>query len=117
MSKEIRIKKTVFDKGDFISVVDRSFTSFVEPEQVIETDTVEELFRLYEKLYFSIPKEGETNSHRYILERSSELVDFEKNTEDIQPLLDEIAQLRVQLLNANQQIFELQAQIVENGTN
>lgn len=117
MSKEIRIKKTVFDKRDFISVVDRSFTSFVEPEQVIETDTVEELFRLYEKLYFSIPKEGETNSHRYILERSSELVDFEKNTEDIQPLLNEIAQLRVQLLNANQQIFELQSQIVENGTN
>jgi hypothetical protein len=35
------------------------------------------------------------------------LTDFEKNTQDIQPLLDEIAILREQLLSANEEIFEL----------
>jgi len=35
-----------------------------------------------------------------------ELVDFEKDTEDIQPLLDEIAQLRGQLLEYQEQLIE-----------
>jgi len=36
-----------------------------------------------------------------------ELVNFEKDTEDIQPLLDEITQLRTQILDYQQQIIEL----------
>ena len=67
-----------------------------------------ELFRLYDKLYHNIPLEGEVNSHQYILNRSSELVNLEKTSEDIQPFLDEIAQLRQQLLDANETIFELE---------
>jgi len=35
-----------------------------------------------------------------------ELVDFEKDTEDIKPLLDEIAQLRGQLLEYQEQLIE-----------
>ena len=39
------------------------------------------------------------------------IADFDKNTDDIQPLIDEITQLREQLLDANQQIFDLQNQL------
>ena len=109
MAKErVRIQKQSFKTTQFNNVVDREFTTFVKPTEIVDTDTVGELFRLYDKLYYTVPIEGETNSHQYILKMSSELTDFEKTSEDIQPLLDEIAQLRQQLLDANQQIFELE---------
>lgn len=110
MGKErVRIQKQLFRSDQFNTLIDREFKTFIKPVQEIDTETVEELFRLYDKLYFSIPVEGEINSHQYLLRKSSELTEFDKSTEDIQPLLDEIAQLRQQLLNANQQIFELES--------
>ncbi len=109
MAKErVRIQKQSYRSDQINNLVDRQFSTFTKPQPEIDTDTVEEFFRLYDKLYYNIPIEGELNSHQYILQRSSELVDFEKSTEDLQPLLDEIAQLRQQLLDANQQIFELE---------
>jgi|TARA_R100000030_G_scaffold22615_1_gene16277 hypothetical protein len=111
MARErINIIKSAYRTNEIGRVVDREFKTFTKPVEEVDTDTVEELFRLYDKLYFTIPLEGETNSHQYLLQKSSELVDLEKSTEDLQPLLDEIGQLRQQLLNANQQLFEL-----ENG--
>lgn len=109
MARErVRIQKESYRSDQFNNLVDRKFKTFIKPAIEIDTDTIEEFFRLYDKLFFTIPIEGEINSHQYILQRSSELTDFEKTTEDIQPLLDEIAQLRQQLLDANQQIFELE---------
>ena len=109
MAKErIRIQKEVYRSDQFNILVDRQFSTFTKPTVEVDTDTVEEFFRLYDKLYYSIPLEGDNNSHQYLLQKSSELVDFEKTTDDIQPLLDEIAQLRQQNLELNQQIFEEQ---------
>ncbi len=105
---DIKIQKTVFNATEFNRVVDRSFSTFTQPVVEEDTDTVENFFRLYDKLYFEIDITGETDSHEYLIRKSSELVDFEKNTEDIQPLLDEIAQLRTELLQANQQILNLE---------
>ena len=112
MANEVRIQKTVYKKDQLDKVVDRSFSTFAQPEAVEEdTLTVEEFFTAYEDLYYEIPPEGERNSHNYLIQRSSELVDFEKDTTDIQPLLDEIAQLREQNLNLNQQIIDLTTQV------
>lgn len=109
MAKErISIYKEVFNKREVNTVVDTEFKTFTKPVEETDTDTVEELFRLYDKLYFTIPTEGEDKSHQYLLRRSSELTSLDKSSEDIQPLLDEVAQLRQQLLDANQQIFELE---------
>lgn len=108
MANDVQIQKTVFNSTEFGKVVDRNFSTFTQPVPEEDTDTVEEFFRLYEKLYYVITPTGETDSHEYLIKKSSELVDFEKNTEDIQPLLDEIAQLREQLLQANQQILDLE---------
>jgi len=111
MARErVQIQKESYRSNQYSNLVDREFKTFKKPEPTIDTDTVEEFFRLYDKLYFNIPLEGEINSHQYLLQKSSELVDFEKTTDDIQPLLDEIAQLRQQLLEANQQIFDLENQ-------
>ena len=112
MAKErVRIERQSYKRAQIRTSLDVEFNTFRQEEVDLEADTVEELFRLYDKLFYSIPIEGVDKSHSYILEKSSELADFDKNTEDIQPLLDEITQLREQLLNANEQIFDLQNQL------
>ena len=108
MANTVEIKKTVFNTEQFNRVVDRTFNTFTQPTTQEDLDTPEELFRLYEKLYYIIDIEGATNSHEYLIKKSSELVNFERSTEEIQPLLDEIAQLREQLLLLNQQIVDLE---------
>ena len=108
MGNDVRIQKTVYSTTEFDRVIDRTFTTFTQPVVEEDTDTVDEFFRLYEKLYLVMDVEGETNSHEYLVRRSSELISFEATTEEIQPLLDEIAQLREQLLSANQQILDLE---------
>ena len=106
MANEVRLQKTVFKKDNFDKVVDRSFTTFAQLIAVEDLPTVEEFFNLYEQLYFEIPIEGVTQSHQYLIQRSSELIDFQKDTDDIQPLLDEIAILREQILEYQQQLIE-----------
>lgn len=112
MAESYRFKKTVTDKEKFKKTVNTSFQTFVEPTPEEDTDTVEEFFRLYQKLYYEIPLEGTSNSHEFLIRESSKLVDIEKDNENIQPLLDEITQLRTRLLEANQTIIDLQ---VGNG--
>jgi len=107
MANEVKIQKTVFNSDDFKKVVDTEFKTFTQPEIIENVETVDELFRLYDKLFYSIPIEG-PNSHQYLVERSMELYKFEQTQEEIQPLLDEIADLRSRLLAANQEIITIQ---------
>ena len=106
MARDIQIKKKVYEKSTFNKVVDRSFKSYGKVEEVIQPTTVDEFFADYERLYYEISPDGETKSHEYLIKKSMELVDFEKDTEDIQPLLDEIAQLRQQILEYQEQLIE-----------
>jgi hypothetical protein len=105
--KQINIYREVYKKEDINTVIDTEFKTFTKPVEEVDTDTVQELFRLYDKLYYIIPVEGEEDSHQYLIRKSSELTSFEQSTEDIQPLLDEITQLRRQLLEANERQFEI----------
>lgn len=107
MASNIKISKTVFNKDQFKNVVDTNFKSFAQPEPVDEDITIEQFFTSYEDLFYEIPSTGDSESHEYLVNRSSELINFEKDTQDIQPLLDEITQLRTQILDYQQQIIEL----------
>lgn len=111
MANNITIQKTVFNIAEFNKVVGSAFTTFKQPVPEEDLDTSEELFRLYEKLYYTIDVTGDTDSHEYLVKKSSELLNFDKITEDIQPLLDEIAQLRQENLALNQQILTLETNI------
>ena len=117
MAKIVTIQKSVTSKQDFERVVDTSFKTFTQPTTTQDTDTVEELFRLYAKLYYEIPIEGAVDSHTYLVQESSKLVEFDRNTEEIQPLLDEISELRERLLQANQELIQVQTEQIQNGTN
>ncbi len=111
MANDIPVVKTVFSTVDFTKVVDTTFNTFTQPVPEEDPDTPEELFRLYEKLYYVIDVTGETDSHEYLVKKSSELLNFDVVTEDIQPLLDEIALLRQENLGLSQQILDLETNI------
>jgi len=115
MDRKVEIKKTVFDRDGYKKTIDRNFKFYKDPEPLIDPDTVEELFRLYDKLYMLIPIEGQNSSHQYLVERSSELYQIDSQLENIQPLLDEVASLRGQILEGNRQILALETQLANGG--
>ena len=71
--------------------------------------TVEDFFNLYNKLFYEIPKEGEVNSHAFLAQESGEYVDFLKNNEEVQALIDEITELRQQNLDLVNEIAGIAA--------
>jgi|TARA_R110002153_G_scaffold113806_1_gene256243 hypothetical protein len=113
MANEVKIQKTVFNKEQFDRVIDRTFSTYAQPVEEDQETTVAEFFDLYDKLYFEIPVYGDFQTHEYLVKKSGELADFEKDTEDIQPLLDEISTLREQILEYQNQIIELNKPITQ----
>jgi len=77
-------------------------------QQLDETPTVDYFFQLYNELFYDIPELGETNSHEYIITKSSEYINFQQNLEEIEALQAEIASLRTELLEEQKKVIELQ---------
>jgi len=106
---QIPIQKTVFDKNTYSRVVNTQFSQFLnqgaEDEQ--SSFTIDDFFELYDQLFYQIPTEGDTNSHRFILEKEAEYLGVSINQDDIQALLDEITSLRQQVLDSQTIINEL----------
>lgn len=117
MSERIPIQQVVYDKNTFSKVVDTQFRELNNSQPVSQEVTVEEFFRLYDELFFDIPKEGDINSHVYILNREAEYagVKFEDDT-DVQVLLQEITDLRQQLVNIESINSKLSTQVIEDTT-
>lgn len=113
MAEKVNLNKSYLKSREFKETVDTTFKYFAKPVPVQDPDTIEELFRLYNKLFFEIPVAG-INSHQYLVTKSSELYTAPQVSEEIQPLLDEVADLRTRLLQANEQILQLSQQ-VNNG--
>lgn len=113
MAEKVNLNKSYLKSREFKETVDTTFKYFAKPVPVQDPDTIEELFRLYNKLFFEIPVTG-INSHQYLVAKSSELYTAPQVSEEIQPLLDEVADLRTRLLQANEQILQLSQQ-VNNG--
>lgn len=114
MAEKYRLSKTVLNKNELGRVVDTEFSTFSQPTLDESNDTVQELFRLYNALYLEIPLEG-PQSHTYLIEESSKLIQVAQDTLDIQPLLDEISDLRQRLLDADQALLLLESQMSNGG--
>jgi hypothetical protein len=111
MSEEINLTKVVYDKNQYEKLVNTNFSqldSEVDPQILLNSQpTVPEFFKMYNELFYQIPKEGQ-NSHQILIQQSSEYVDFETDTQEIEALQNEIAQLRQQLLDEQKKVIELQ---------
>ena len=106
---QIPVQKTVFNKDTYERVVDTQFHQFLNQGTVEDTlsFTVDDFFQLYEDLFYQIPKEGDANSHRYILQREADYLGVSISQEDVQALLNEITSLRQQVLETQQTINDL----------
>jgi len=108
MFEEVNLTKRVYRTEDFKNIVDTRFTTFTplldgaEVPPTIE-DSIQSFFNEYERLYFQIPALGEL-SHEYLVKKSSEIVGFDVETEEITKLLQEIESLRSQLIEAYTQL-------------
>ena len=109
MAEKIELVNNTVNLTEFNQVVDTSFKYFTKPVEQQDPDTVEELFRLYRKLFFNIPPTG-TNSHETLVLESLKVYTLDLTAETA-PLQAEIADLRQRLLEANEQIQELSQQI------
>jgi hypothetical protein len=68
MAEKINLNKNVFNKQDFLNTVNTSFTQLVLPITLeVPIFTVDDFFVQYENLFFQIPKEGDINSHQYLV--------------------------------------------------
>lgn len=102
------LDKTLYNKRDYNIFIDTSFTELVPTQEELPSSlTVSDFFALYNTLFFDIPKNGETNSHEYLIQQSSEYLGRGFIETDIQPLVDEITFLRQELLETKQQLTSL----------
>jgi hypothetical protein len=106
---QISLDKSIFNKQDFEKIVDTKFKQLInEDVNVEDTFTLDDFFQLYDELFNQIPKEGDIDSHRYILNKEAEYLGVNINDQtNIQALLDEITSLRQELLGANKTLSDL----------
>jgi hypothetical protein len=110
--EKVNLNRQVFNKDKFNQTVDTSFSQ-LGPQQPdpsffdINLATQEDFFTLYDKFFFEIPKEGDTNSHMYLITESSNYINFQQNNEEIQALLQEITDLREENLTLRQENVDL----------
>ena len=113
--ENIQLSRQVFDKAKFNETVNTEFTQLVSPPDPsffdVNLATEEDFWILYDKFFYLIPKEGEVNSHLYLVETSGEYIDYQANNEEIQALLEEIAELREENLEVRQEIADVIADI------
>jgi len=107
MAEEVKLELTVLAKENFGKVVNTAFKTYAPATPAQDTDTVDELFRLFNKLFYDIPIYGPNGSLEALVKKSLELYELEEVAVEVQPLLDEIADLRQRLLQANQQLLTL----------
>ena len=83
---QIPIEKQVFDKNQFGRVIDTQFRQLLiqQEEEEIPSFTIEDFFELYDQLFYQIPREGDTNSHQYILQREADYLGISISQDDVQ---------------------------------
>jgi hypothetical protein len=108
----VNLNKKVYAKDQYEKVIDTKFsqlaTTPTSPIPVeLPTVSVEKFFSDYNQIFFQIPKLGETNSHEYLVKKSSEYIGATQANDDIQALIEEINALQTQNLELNQQLVNL----------
>ncbi len=105
MIVSLNLNSTTFGKQTFQDVVDDKFSQFTQPVVVKEEVSLEEFFKIFDDVFYNIPKYGETNSHQFIFNKVSEYLGVQKS--DISDLLEEVTTLKTQLVDSFKDIEEL----------
>lgn len=116
MSENVNITVRTYNKSELDKIVNTQFTEFTstvvtdntgqQPQQ--QSISIPEFFANYSTLFYDIPKFGETNSHEYLVNTSSNYIGGERINEEVLALQNEITQLRQENLELQQYILNLQ---------
>tara|TARA_R110000782_G_scaffold176966_1_gene267893 strand:+ start:40 stop:696 length:657 start_codon:yes stop_codon:yes gene_type:complete len=101
LGTESNLRKEAFNKKQFYDTIDTSFNELgVTTKDVSTFDpslaTVGDFFTIYQTLFYQIPKEGDVNSHEFLILESTKYTQFVAQQEEIDALLAEIDDLREQ---------------------
>ena len=109
MAESVQLNRTVYGKVTYPNVINTEFTQLVWANPAVGPSpiTIEEFFQAYNDLFFEIPIDGEFNSHLELIQRSTEYVGVTQTPDEIDALLTEINQLRLENLRLQQQLDEL----------
>lgn len=115
MSEIIPVQYGFYEKNKFSKVIDTEFRELNSPQNIPSEVTIEDFFALYDQLFNQIPIEGDINSHRYILNREANYLGIHfADDVDVQALLQEITDLRQQLINLESVNSRLEDQLPLN---
>ena len=109
--RRVDLQKQVFAKEEYTKTIDTNFNQFgvvSVQDEAQQEPTVEEFFQMYNDLFYEIPPEGDTNSHRFLVLQSGDYINFDEIQEEIQALRTEITGLRTENLEFQQEIVTLQ---------
>ena len=111
MAEQVKLNKTVYGKITYLNVIDTQFSQLLQPQTAIvdNTITIDQFFQAYNDLFYEIPVNGDVNSHLELIRRSTEYTGVNQNAGEIDALLDEINQLRLENLTLQQTINDLTA--------
>ena len=117
MSENIKITREVYQKNIYTNVIDTEFSQLIQPvTQIKDTvPTIGEFFKLYNDLFFEIPKTGDIDSHTELVERSSQYLGDDYINPLIAELRAEITALKQQSLNSSEIINDLTNQLSTLG--
>lgn len=107
---DLTLRKKLYNKSAYLNTINTQFNELLPTPPltpVEEVVTIDEFFQIYENLFYEIPKEGEVNSHEYIIKQSTDYVGSTGMSNEIQALLDEITFLRQENITLQQNIIDL----------
>ncbi len=121
MAENVDIRLTTYNRNQFNKAVNTEFTQFNSSNETPEQEAAETIdlpgfFQAYDRLFLEIPKQGETNSHQYITNRSGEYAGGEEISAEVQALTAEVTQLREDNILLQQQIIQLADTTNTNST-
>lgn len=109
MAQKLELKKVGFGKNTYPKVINTQFSQLIQSE--VDSDEVgfvtpEEFFQIYDDRFYELPIDGEY-SHKELIRRSSEYVGVESTSEEVELLLNEINELRMELLENQRALLEV----------
>jgi len=106
----VPVIKKVYGKKSYIQVINPEFTELISkplPNNVESIESqIQNFFNMYNELFYDIPKSG-LNSHETLIVQSTEYSQYKQESETIKALLEEINQLKIELLQANETTSQL----------
>jgi len=102
LGKNSLLRREAFNRKQFDDTIDTSFkelgiTNLPDPATFDPSlATVGDFFTIYQTLFYQIPKEGDINSHEFLIRESTEYTGLVAQQAEIDALLAEIDELREQ---------------------